>query len=99
MKVVDPENTTHTIYVIPRYYDFDTTVLTLSSLGYSTNVNHSTNTVNGLTEISFDFTFTERDKYEIKLSEGSEIVYRGQLFATEQETQDFDITVNYITYE
>jgi len=99
MKVVNPNNTTHTIQIIPRYYDFGTTVLTLTSLGTSTNVTHTATTTNGITEIEFDFDFTERDKYEIKLTEGTEIVYRGQLFATEQETQDFNITVNYISYE
>jgi hypothetical protein len=100
MNVVNPEDSSHVIAVIPRYYDFGETVLTLSnSIDDDEIVTHTTSVTNGILSISFDFTFVERDKYDVKLTEGTEVVYRGKLFATEQEAQDFDITVNYISYE
>jgi len=99
-QVVDPNNTTHTIEVIPRYYDFTGAALTLTNLAkdFDQVVTHTESTTNGVLSIEFDFTFTERDKYTVKLEEGTDVVYRGQLFATDQESQDFDITVNYLTY-
>ena len=100
MKVVNPNDASHTIGVVPRYYGFTGAVLTLSNLAKDEEevVSHTELMVDGVVEIGFDFTFTERDKYTMKLTEGTEVIYRGQLFATDQETQDFDITVNYFTY-
>jgi len=101
MKVVNPNNASHTIGVIPRYYGFTGAVLTLSNLAKDEEeaVAFTSSVAGGVVEIVFDFAFTERDKYTLKLTEGTEVVYRCQLFATEQETQDFDITVNYYSYE
>jgi hypothetical protein len=101
MKVVNPDEASHTIGVIPRYYGFTGAILTLTSLAKDVNqvVSHTESVVDGVLTIGFDFDFIERDKYSIKLLEGTEVVYRGQLFATDQATQDFDITVNYYSYE
>jgi hypothetical protein len=101
MKVVNPDDTSHTIGVVPRYYGFTGAVLTLTSLAKDVDivVSHTELMVSGVLTIGFDFDFIERDKYSIKLLEGTEVVYRGQLFATDQEPQDFDITVNYYSYE
>lgn len=100
MKVVNPNSATHIIGIVPRYYGFEGAVLTLTNLAkdYESVVAHTELLVAGVLEITFDFTFEERDKYTFKLMEGTEVIYRGQLFATEQDTQDFDITVNYYSY-
>lgn len=101
MKVVNPNNESHTIGIVPRYYGFTDVVLTLSNLSKDEEeiVAFTSSVVAGVVDINFDFTFTERDKYTMKLTEGDEVVFRGQLFATEQATQDFEITVNYFSYE
>jgi len=100
MKVVNPNNTTHIIGIIPRYYGFVDAVLTLSSLTDDKDevVAYTSVLTEGVLSITFDYDFTERDKYTVKLIEIDEVVWRGQIFATEQETQDFDITENYFTY-
>jgi len=101
MKVVSPNDTSHTLTFIPRYYP--TTAISFTLINEVTKVEETITTTNSVTDgilsVSFDYTFAERDKYNIKISEGNEIVYRGDLFCTEQEPQDFDITLNYITYE
>lgn len=101
MKVVNPNSTTHLIGIIPRYYGFGVTVLSLKNLSenVSDEVAHTIQMVSGFADITFDYAFNERDKYSITLTEGDEVVYRGLLFATDQETQDFDITKNYFSYE
>ena len=94
MKTVNPNDTTHIIGVIPRYYGFVDAVLTLSSLADNVDeaVAYTSVLTDGVLAITFDYTFIERDKYTVKLVEVNEVVWRGQIFATEQETQDFDIT-------
>lgn len=100
MKVVKPSDTTHTIYVIPRYYGFTDAVLTLSNLSKDINevISHSSSVTNGILEIIFDYTFVEGDKFTMKLVEVDEVVNRSDIMATEQETQDFDVSKNYYTY-
>ena len=82
-----------------QLFYFAAFTLTNLAKGEDQVVTHTENLVSGVLEIGFDFTFTERDKYSMKLEEGTEVVYRGQLFATDQAPQDFDITVNYYSYE
>jgi hypothetical protein len=100
MKVVDPNDTTHVIDIIPRYYGFVDAVLTLSSLADNVDeaVAYTSVLTNGVLAITFDYDFTERNKYTVKLIEIDEVVWRGQIFATDQATQDFDITKTYFTY-
>lgn len=99
MKVVSPNDTTHTITFIPRYYP--TTGMELKLINEVTKVEtivvNSPSVSNGIVSMEFDFTFAERDKYNMIVSE-LDIVYRGDIFATSQAPQNFDITENYITY-
>lgn len=100
MKVVLPSDTSHSITFIPRYYPTGAISLTLINevTKVETVVPNANSTLDGITTIDFDFTFKERDKYNMKVTEGTNIVYRGDIFATEQTPQDFDITKGYITY-
>ena len=101
MKVVNPNDVSHLIGAIPRYYGFAGAVLTLTNetTKVETEVAYTEQIIAGVMELSFDFDFNEGDKFAIKLSEGTEIVYRGKLFATSQETQNFKNSVNYYSYE
>ena len=101
MKVVNPNNTTHTIELIPRYYSTDTLtfLLTNETTKAQTEVSQTNTNVNGLISFTFDFTFSERDKYTVKITDVSGVVYRGNIFATDQESQDFNILENYYIYE
>lgn len=100
MKVVSPDSGSHIIAVIPRYYGFADAVLTLSNLSKDVDeeVAHTEQLADGVLDISFDYAFNEGEKYTVKLMESNEVIWRGNLFATTQETQDFDITKNYYSY-
>lgn len=99
MKVVSPDDTSHSITFIPRYYPTTGMVLTLINevTKVESIVLNNNSVLDGIVTINFDFTFKERDQYNMIVSE-LEIVYRGDIFATSQATQDFDTTKNYISY-
>lgn len=101
MKVVNPANTTHSIKLVPRYYSSDTLTLLLinQTTKEQTTVAQTNTTVNGLTTFTFDFTFAERDKFTFKITDLNGVIFRGDIFATSQATQDFNILDNYYTYE
>jgi len=100
MKVLSPNNTTHSISLIPRYYPDNDIIFTLynESTSTSTVVANTYAIVNGLLTITFDYTFTNKDKFKFKLEENS-VVYRGKLLITEQGTQDYKITKDLYYYE
>lgn len=110
MKVVNPNNTSHTIKLISRYYPADSLILYLYNeatqvetsididlIGISF-VNYY-NIVNGYINIDFDFTFSENEKYSIKLADNKDIIYRGKLIATTEETQNYLADNNEYYYE
>lgn len=100
-KVVNPTNTTHSFDFEPRFKQTTTVDLHLTNESDSKEYEVANNTQelkNNLIKITFDYTFKESDKYQIKILEGEKVIYRGKLFATEQETQDFVITQSYLEY-
>jgi len=99
MKIVNPNDTTHIIDLIPRYYPSGSIAFTLTNEATQTSET-ITNTYiinDGVLTLTFDYTFLENTKYKIKL-EGVEIVFRGKLFATSQDTQDYKLTNNVYYY-
>lgn len=101
MKVVLPSETTHTIQLIPRFDPY--TLLVLSLFKESTRVTTTpANTYymqNGYLYITFDSTFVEGEKYQIKIASGDDIVWRGKLLATEQVSQKYKLTNDLYFYE
>jgi hypothetical protein len=49
--------------------------------------------------VSFNHIFTENDKFEIKITENNEVVYRGKLFCTAQTPQQYSQTKDIYIYE
>ena len=101
MKHVLPGEITHTIKFVPRYYTTDTVTLELINVTTKEKYTEQCAMENndGIMSIVFNYDFVERDRYTIKVLEAGNILYRGNIFATEQEAQDFTITDNYIEYE
>lgn len=93
MKVIDPNDTTHSITLIPR---FDTNEL-LTLILYNevtkekTTVANTHQTINGNLVITYDFAYSNKDKYQLKILDGNEVVYRGKIIATTQTTQEFKL--------
>jgi hypothetical protein len=100
MNVVDPNNTAHNIFIIPRNYDIDTPVLNLynEATRLAEDVDFEFSITDGKMSIVFDFTFLENDRFRVKISEGNEIYYRGKLFATSQPPQEYKLTNNVYYY-
>lgn len=93
MKVVKPTNTTHDITLVPRFETLNALTLLLynETPKVETTVPNTHVIVDGNLTITFDFTFAENDRFQIKISEGTEVVYRGKLIATEQDPQEFSL--------
>jgi len=100
MIVVNPEYTNHTFDIIPRYY---TKAIVLELYNEVTQVSEIVNQLfvvnDGIMTVSFSYTFTEQAKYQIKLTEGNGVVFRGKLIATSQTPQDYKQTNNIYVYE
>jgi len=83
MKVVNPNNTTHTIELVPRIYPLGTIELELynETTKVTTVVDNTFLVTDGVLTLDFDFTFVESDKFQFKLTSGTDIAYRGKLIA------------------
>ena len=97
--IVNPNLTTHTIKLVPRFSTSNVLTLTVtdSTLGTSTDLT-TTYTTGGDYKLAFtfDYTFTNESSYQLKLTDSvtNEIVYRGLVLATTQNSQTYKLTEN-----
>lgn len=100
MKVVLPIDTEQSINFIPRVYPTGAISFYLKNEATKTEtlVSNSYVISDGVITLTFTFDFSERDKYQIRILEGTDIIYRGKLFATEQTPQDFSLIEGFISY-
>lgn len=91
MNVVNPNNTTHTLTLIPRFYVSGKVVLLVykESTQVETDVENFYLIDKGYLSITFDFNFEDRDKYQYKLVSDNEVIYRGLIFATSEEKENY----------
>mgnify|MGYP003651489766 FL=1 len=89
--VMNPSNSTHTLSIVTRFYpDNELTVYLYNEATEVTTTPVNTYSVsNGKLKIDFTFTFLEKDRFQVKIEEENEVIYRGILFATSQEPQDY----------
>ncbi len=94
MKVIDPTATTHNISMIPRFYPTTSVVVSIFNEASKVTVTpvNIYSILNGVFTVTFDFTFTDKDKHQIKITEGTNVVYRGKTITTSQDPQDFKLT-------
>ena len=126
--VVNPNETTHKISVIPRFYvetvtqeiqdfvdrvsadsgiveddgciresiqeSFLSVIVTDSFKNESTSLENAFEIENGMLVVTFDYTFTDESSYNITINyvNTSEVIYRGLILATTQDTQDYSLT-------
>ncbi|AWH84934.1 hypothetical protein HYN59_07245 [Flavobacterium album] len=96
MNILNPNNTTHTLKIIPRFYPLSDVVLELVSEEREPG---STITIlptisNGYMFLQFDKAFKNATNWQVKVTGGNEIVYRGKLLVTSQasDTQNYKTT-------
>ena len=101
MIVINPNNTAHVIKLIPRFYPTETIVFNLfnEALQTSQNIDNEYLTVNGITSIGFDLECIEFAKYQIKITENNDVVFRGKLFVTSQNPETFKASKDLYYYE
>lgn len=100
MKVLLPSLTTHTITTEPRF--FPNLVLNMSVkneyTGVVIDIIPSYVTAFGVTKFTFDLSGNEGDRFIVKITQGSDVVYRCKMFFTEQKPQDYKITKGLYNY-
>ena len=101
MKVVDFNDTNHSIKLIPRFYTVNSIDIELynEATKETTTTTNAYTVTNGVLTYPFTHTFLNNDKYQFKLLDGTAIVYRGKLIATDQVPQDYKLTDGLYTYE
>ena len=97
--IVNPRLTTHTIKLVPRFSTSNVLTLTVtdSTLGTSTDLNPNYTTGGDYKlSLTFDYTFTNESSYQLKLTDSvtNEIIYRGLVLATTQNSQTYKLTEN-----
>ena len=101
MIVLIPTNTAHGFNFIPRFIPTGELILQLydETLQTTETIDNLYVYANGLATITFDLVCTESQKFQLKILEGTDIVYRDKIFVTSQNTQAFKATKDHYYYE
>jgi len=101
MIVLLPTNTTHEFNFIPRFIPSDELTLELydETLQNTETIDNTSSYLNGLATITFDLECTENQKFQVKILQGADVIYRDKIFVTSQNTQEFKATKDHYYYE
>lgn len=97
--IVNPNDITHTIKVTPRFYPSNTLSIRIDDAYKSTTdyitPSYALGSDNKLA-LTFDYTFSNESSYSIAITDTitDEMVYRGLILATTQNTQDYSLTAD-----
>lgn len=101
MIVLRPTNTTHEFTFIPRFVP--TGELTLELYNEATQQFQTIENLyvyaNGLATMTFNLICTESQKFQLKILEVEDVIYRDKIFITSQNTQEFKATKDHYYYE
>jgi len=101
MKVLTSGTANYSITFIPRVYTLDNTVLELTNITTKvvTTTAHTIAGDDGLLSLQFSATFIEGERYKLDLHTANDTLYMCQILITNQETQEYNVSKNYIQYE
>jgi len=96
-----PINTTHEFNFIPRFIPSSELILQLykEETQQFQTVDNLYVYANGLATITFDLNVFENDKFQVKILQGTDVIYRDKIFVTSQNTQEFKATKDHYYYE
>lgn len=96
MTVLNPNNTTHTLKIIPRFYPSGNVTLDITREDYSPGFSLLLLPIiqDGYMYLPFDHEFENASSWSVKVSESDEVVYRGKIYVTDQsdDTQGFKLS-------
>lgn len=100
MNVVNPNNTSHELNLIPRWEPIEVLLVLYNEETQTiTNVASTFNFVNGYLNIFFNYNFVEGQKFQVKITDEGAVLYRGKLMATAKDTQTFKASTDLYYYE
>lgn len=103
MKVFDPDNANHTFSFIPRFDvtgNMDLYIYNETTKETTTKSTVTYTLTDGVVDVSFTFTFTDKGKYQLKaVKNGGDVVYRGKAIATNQTPDEYKLTTDLYFYE
>lgn len=100
MIVINPNNVTHTIYLIPRR-DADTVTYTFKNQQDQAETTDSSSTqyANGIINFDVELMCSEGDKFHLEVFDEVGLIYRGNVFATAQEDlENYQVNPDLIRY-
>ena len=101
MKVILPSNTTHEATIEPRFYSSEVLSMDVTKEGNRkvTTQEITYLVVSGVMTITFDLVAVKGDRFSFKIYEvDGDILYRGKLFATEQDPETYKLTKDRYKY-
>jgi len=101
MNVINHNDASHTIRVIPRRYCVGALTLELRD-EYTKTTTTPTPTFyfdSGYLYLTFALTAGENDKYRVKITDTSGVIYRGKIIATAQSTQEYELNPTAYRYD
>jgi len=101
MNIVNPEDTAHELFIIPRYGLPIAVVFSLynEETQVTETITNTFSYLDGYLTVSFDYDFIENQKFQIKLTDSGVVIYRGKLMATTQDPQTFKASNELYYYE
>lgn len=96
-----PSNRTHGFNFIPRFVPSGELILELynEATQQFKTIENLYVYANGLATMTFDLNVFEKDKFQLKISQGTDVIYRDKIFVTSQNTQEFKATKDHYYYE
>lgn len=102
MKVVSPNTSVNTIKLIPRTNTFLGVMFQMTNETTKEVINLNIPFFyydKGIMTFDVTFDFNEGDKYGFKLYNDNDIYYRGKIFATAQQPQNYELSKDLYIYE
>ena len=100
MNILNPNVSNHTITLQPRFSPIGDlfVYLTNETTKVVSDLSNSYTYISGVLNTTFDIDVLEGDKFAIVINNQSNIIYKGKLFCTSQDSQDFKLTEGKFKY-
>jgi hypothetical protein len=92
MKILNHNQTNHSLSFVPRFmpsvnlfFELKNEVTKIVSIVPILFVYE-----NGICTVNFDFIFIDKSNFQIKFTQDNEVIYRGKLFITNKNLQDYE---------